>query len=252
MYTNDERQEFISLELSRYYGSSSWDKQIQLGEALARNLVSIADHNALVYDTSSKSGLTGSKAIYILGSTVENSCSPTLSSSTTDLGLLEYAAEFPIPQGSRPYSYLGDEVFVRDRKSRRRDLQEHKRFLYTRSKRCLGVDECSPLWCGECGNGTVFHTESGAWSCTSCDWNSSSLQRASIVQQLDRQFSITSEIEALFNIREQLGDVSQGVLSDYMRLQYLVAENFHPLHWLHALVWESMSTFAKDLARGKG
>lgn len=255
----DPRQRMIADELRRFYASSSVEYQMELHEALARNLVAVVDANAHSYTTRdagsvlSKSAgddpntLPDTLALYALGSKLEHSCAPNVSYRNTRDGMLEYIAETPIKEGDRVTFSYAPNIFEKSREYRRLSLETDRQFVCN-CKRCAGLDECVPLTCAECNEGVIFQTASdGHWSCVMCSWEGPNTH--DILQQVEKQAEFASKA---VSIREsyQTEGVDQTAFDKTLRLQIQLAQRIHALHWLHPMLLDIVSTLASSFARG--
>jgi Zn-finger protein len=245
--TNVTRQQMVTSHFTRFQA-----QEHRLSEEEARKLVSIVNGNAHAYSIAKTGSLvvtpqtaSGETALYAIGSKIEHSCAPSLTFSTSDLGLLQFFADEPIAKDERLTCSYAPTVYQMPRKERREFLQENKQF-HCNCQRCLGPDDCSPLKCAECGKGALFQGGDGLWSCSSCSWNGSTSQ--SIRRQMQEQDSVDASLEGIKRLMEE-GSISPDILKDCKDLEARVYEKFHPLHWLYAKVWEILTSMAASVAR---
>mmetsp|Transcript_28116 Transcript_28116/g.42886 ORF Transcript_28116/g.42886 Transcript_28116/m.42886 type:complete len:544 (+) Transcript_28116:102-1733(+) len=261
------RDMLVESELKRY-AMQKPSEASNLNDDLCKNLVRIVGINAhsftppnapqheAIANASTSSGsnmLDTAMALFVIGSKVEHSCAPNLRF-CTDKGLLRYTAEVPISCEDRlSISYLKSTLHT-PRDERQQFLQQNKKFD-CRCTRCLGPDECSPLYCQKC-NGTLFNTynvskDEEEWCCssTSCAWKISGTEGAldSIQTQLSTLDEIHEDID-FFRGTLQYG-IEESTLPAVMDTQAKVVEHAHPLHWLHIAAWDLVSIVASSNAR---
>lgn len=254
----EKRKQLLTQQYNQYIKSNPEQKEY-LPFELAEQLLGIVDANAHAFQahhtvdivsTPSSPALPRTfHALFTLGSRVEHSCSPNLTF-VTQGGKLEYIAETEIQPNERlSISYLGS-VYERPRKQRRGFLMENKVFV-CKCKRCLGLDECSPLRCS-CKKGLLFH--SGArdqWECQTCDIKMP-VKNAGQDEYISRQ--LQGEAELLTSIRkfqhifktqpypEMLEEILE-VVKDKKWTEYL-----HPLHWLNVEAYRLIASVAASTA----
>lgn len=251
-----KRKQLLVSQYNQYVEDDP-DRKTLLPFELAEQLIAVVDANAHAFQAQHTIDMVATPtnavprtyhALFTLGSRVEHSCSPNMTFITIG-GKLEYFAEMNIKSGDRlSISYLGS-VYERPRKQRQAFLKENKVFL-CKCARCMGYDECSPMFC-ECDGGIMFHSGSrNQWECQSCGKQASKASSDEfIANQLQGEAELLAQIRRYQYIlqTQPYPEMLEEILEVVKTVQW--KEVIHPLHWLNVEVFKLVSSVAASAAR---
>ena len=249
----EKRKQLLTTQYDQYITDHP-DLQEKLPFSLAEKLLGVVDANAHAFQANRTFDLVATPtnevprtyhALFTLGSRVEHSCSPNATFITTG-GKLEYIAEMSIQPGQRLcISYLGS-VYERPRIQRHQFLKQNKAFL-CKCARCMGYDECAPMFC-ECDGGLMFHSGSREqWECQSC--GKQAAHDEFIANQLRGEAELFGKVRKFQRILQTnpYPEMLEEILAVVRTVQW--KEVVHPLHWLNVEVYKLISSVAASAAR---
>mmetsp|Transcript_29696 Transcript_29696/g.71489 ORF Transcript_29696/g.71489 Transcript_29696/m.71489 type:complete len:555 (+) Transcript_29696:159-1823(+) len=252
-----ERLRILEIQWTQY-ASQYGNVKILLPLDKAKRLMRIMDTNAHGYSTESTGGLVATPstihtdrmiALFARGSKVQHSCAPNVTN-TTDKGKLEYMATRPIKKGDRiSFSYQSSVCEI-PRAERKEFLEASKSFT-CQCERCLGPDECNPVWCTNCDNARAVAFSIGIEKVTRCIQCESILKVSDIEQGQYVEEECDNKLNQSFQSLQdgsfaRTGGRAIGIAIDTVNE---AANKLHPLHAIHAKGYALLASLGASFAR---
>ena len=190
-------------------------------------------------------------ALFAKGSKVEHSCNPNLSWAAED-GKLQYIATRPIKKGDRLSISYQPAFCEKPRRARQQFLRMNKDFTCG-CHRCRGPDECHPyvISCPTCNNTATVAFSYGTDNEIRCIACQSTLPSASSDPQKKLEKVFEQQLDQIeYGLQSgSIVDEGPAAMSRMLKLQNNMAENLHPLHWLHPKGYRLVGSMAASFAR---